>query len=133
MRWTDADRKVALEEAIRIYGIEPGQWFDVEWPPVAHLYDPGHVYRTDFEPCDSHAEDGGDDECVDCQDSVRHVVEDMAQWKWTTTLNINEIGFDREGREFSTTTHVDQAFEVATTHQDPREILIGPPGPGRNW
>ncbi|MCV7202044.1 hypothetical protein H7J71_08445 [Mycolicibacterium peregrinum] len=133
MTWTDADKKAALEEAIRIYGIEPGQWFDVDWPPVAHLYDPGYVYQTDFVTCDAHVEDGGDDDCQDCLDSVRDVVENMAEWKWTTALRINEIRFDREGREFSAECFSEQAFEVATTHQDPREVLIGPPGQGRQW
>ncbi len=54
----------------------------------------------------------------------------MAQWKWTTALRINEIAFDRDGREFSRECHFEQGVEIATTHQDPREILIGPPGQG---
>lgn len=133
MTWTDADKKAALEEAIRIYGIEPGQWFDLDWPPVAHLYDPGHVHQTDFVSCDAHVNDDGDDDCQDCLDSVRDVVENMAEWKWTTALRINEIGFDRDGEEFSTECYSEQAFEVLTTRQDPREVLIGPPGQGRHW
>lgn len=133
MNWTDTDRKAVLEEAIRIYGIEPGQCFDVEWPPEAHLYDPGSVYESDMEPCDSHVCDGGDDDCVDCASSVQTVIESMAQWKWTTELQIFELTFDREGQECSTREIVDQAFEVATTEQDPREVLIGPPGRGRHW
>ncbi|WP_131812986.1 hypothetical protein [Mycolicibacterium peregrinum] len=133
MQWTVADKKAALEAAIGVYEIEPGQWFELDWPPTAHLYDPGNVYRTEFEPCETHGEEGGDDDCADCQDSVREVVEDMAQWKWTTALRINEIAFDRDGREFSRECHFEQGVEVATTHQDPREILIGPPGQGCQW
>ncbi|MBN3453336.1 hypothetical protein [Mycolicibacterium sp.] len=133
MHWTDADKKVALDEAVRIYGIEPGQWFDLEWPPVAHLWDPSHVYQSAFEPCEAHVEDDGDDDCAGCQDSVRDAVEDMAQWKWTTTLRIHEISYDGEGQEFSTPTYVEQGYEVAATQQDPRQILIGPPGQGRYW
>lgn len=99
--WSDADKKAALEEAIRIYGIEPGQWFDLEWPPVAHLWDPGSICQTEFEPCEAHIEQDSEDTCPDCQDSVRDEVEQMAQWKWTTTLYVNEIRFDQEGRERS--------------------------------
>jgi hypothetical protein len=29
--------------------------------------------------------------------------------------------------------YTDQAFEVAITEQDPREIVIGPPGRGQLW
>lgn len=133
MQWTDADKKAALEAVIGVYGIEPGQWFELDWPPTAHLYDPGNVYRTEFEPCQAHAEDGGDDDCRDCQDSVNEAVEEMAQWKWTTTLRINEIAFDRDCGEFSRESHVEQGVEVATTYQDPRQVLIGPPGQGGQW
>lgn len=133
MTWADADKKAALEEAIRIYGIEPGQWFELDWPLVAHLYDPGSVYQTEFEPISEHAEEDGDDECVACQDSVRQVIEDQAQWKWTTTLRINEIAFDRDGREISHEFHIKKGVAVATTSQDPRDILTGSPGAGWRW
>jgi hypothetical protein len=132
VEWTEADKKVALERAIGVYGLEPGQWFDLEWPPTAHLWTPGHVYTTDFEPCAAHLE-ADDEDCPDCQDSVREVVEEMAQWKWTTTLRIYEIEFDHEGREVDHEVHAEQAYEVAITEQDPREIVIGPPGAGTRW
>lgn len=138
--WTDADKKEAIEEAIRIYGLEPGQWIDLEWPPRAHLWDPGNVYTTDFQPCETHADlyyESDDstacDDCPDCQDSVREVVEQMAQWKWTTAMTINEIAFDAEGYEHSVEVYSDNAFEVAIIEQDPREVIIGPPGEGRHW
>ena len=133
MAWSGPDKKAALEEEIRVYGIEPGQWFDLEWPPSAHLWDPGIVFQTDFTPCGVHAELDGDEECPECQDSVQDVVEQMAQWKWTTTLRINAIAFDDDGRERSTEVHVEQGYEVATTDQDPREVLIGPPDRDRHW
>jgi hypothetical protein len=57
----------------------------------------------------------------------------MAQWKWTTTLRINEIEFDREGTERDVEIHSDNTFEVAIIEQDPRNIMIGPPGEGRYW
>ena len=66
VEWTDADKKTALEKAIGIYGLEPRQWIDLEWPPVAHLWDPGAVYTTEFESCPAHVEQGSDD-CPDCQ------------------------------------------------------------------
>ncbi|MET0996568.1 MAG: hypothetical protein ABWY20_22000 [Mycobacterium sp.] len=45
---TNADKKSALE-AIGIYDLQPGQWIELEWPPAAHLWDPGNVYTTEFE------------------------------------------------------------------------------------
>ncbi|UQX10184.1 hypothetical protein [Candidatus Mycobacterium methanotrophicum] len=125
-----------MEEAIRIYGLEPGQWIELEWPPTAGLWDPGNVYATEFEPCEAHAEPddaGAWDDCPDCQDSVREVIERMAQWKWTTELRIYQIGFDAGGNERDEEVYSDNAFEVAIIEQDPREILIGSPGEGRQW
>lgn len=134
--WTDADKKAASERAIESCGLEPGQWIDMEWPPRASLWSEGNVYVTDFEQCPAHADEDNEqvtNDCPDCQASAREVVEDMAQWKWTTTLWIREIGFDRDGREYDTEVYIDQAFEVATTEQDPRDIRIGPPGRGERW
>lgn len=140
VNWTDADQKAALENAIRIFGLEPGQWIDLEWPPRAHLWDPGIVYTTDFEPCQAHTDvyyGSGDSsashDCPDCEASVREVVQQMAQWKWTTTLRIHQIGFDAEGRECDKEIYSDNTFEVAIIKQDPRDIVIGPPGEGRRW
>lgn len=127
---------LAGQEAVRIHGLQPGQWIDLEWPPTGYLEDPGYVYTTDFEPCEAHAESEDDavcDNCPDCQDSVCEIVEQMAQWSWTTMMRINEIRFDREGNESDNEVYSDQAFEVAIIEQDPREIMIGPPGEGRHW
>lgn len=137
--WTEADKKAALEEAIRIYGVEPGQWFDLEWPPTAFLTDPGHVYWTEFEPCDGHLQEYESDPdfdetaCDACQSAVREFVEFMAKWSWTTTLRLYEVDFDIESAEFDREIYTDNMFEVATTEQDPREVVIGPPGEGRHW
>lgn len=133
LNWSAADKKAALEEAIRVLGVEPGQWYELEWPPTANLWDPGIVYQTEFEPCDEHVEVDGDEDCSQCQDSVRTVIDQMAQWKWTTTLRINAIAFDDDGREHSTEVHVEQGYEIATTVQDPREVLIGPPARDWHW
>lgn len=133
MAWSETDRKVALEKAVGIYGLEPGDWLELDWPPRGSLWSPGHVYMTPMEPCEAHIEDDGDDECEDCVASVRQDVEEMAQWKWITTLRFNEIRFDRDGAEYVAEVDIDQAFEVAITEQDPREILIGPPGHDTRW
>lgn len=140
VHWTDADKKRAMEEAIRIYDLPPGQWIELEWPPAAHLWDQGDVCLTEFEPCEAHAElyEQSDDtaacvDCPDCQASVREVVEQMAQWKWTTALRIHQIGFDAEGSECDAEVYSDNAFEVAIIEQDPRELMIGPPGQGGYW
>jgi hypothetical protein len=132
VKWTEADKKAALERAIATYGLEPGQWIDLEWPPVAHLWSLGNVYTTEFQPCTAHAE-ADVDNCPDCQASVREVVEEMAQWKWTTAFRVQEITFDHEGRESDREVYTDQAHEVAITEQDPREILTGPPGADKRW
>jgi hypothetical protein len=50
-----------LERAVGIYDLEPGQWLELEWPPVAHLWDPGIVYTTELEPCQAHIEQEADD------------------------------------------------------------------------
>ena len=132
VHWTEAGKKAVLERAIDTYELEPGQWIDLEWPPTAHLWSLGNVYTTDFEPCPAYPDKSNDD-CPDCEDSAREVVEDMAQWKWTTTLVIYEIAFDHEGRESDREIHTDQVHEVAITEQDLRDIMIGPPGEGRHW
>lgn len=131
--WSDADRKEAMEKAIGVYDLEPGQWIELEWPPTAGLWNPGHVYTTDYEPCEAHAVEGGCDDCEDCNDSVQEVVEAMAQWRWTTTLWINQLAFDQDGTECHVEVYNDNAFEVAIVEQDPRQVVIGPPGEGRNW
>lgn len=139
VNWTDADKKAAFEKAIKTYGIEPGQWLDLDWPPTGHLSDPGHVYTTDFVPCALHEAAYYEDDrfhetaCDKCQSSIREVVEFPAKWKWTTTLRTNEIQFDLDGTEDYREVDVDAFFEVTTTEQDPRQVLIGPPGRGSRW
>ena len=130
--WTDTDQKDALENAIGIYELLPGQWMEVEWPPEAHLWDEGYVSTTQFEPCAVHVDEECDD-CPDCDASVHEIVEQMAQWKWTTTLRIHEIDFHYNGQERDREVCCDQAFKVAITEQDPRDIMIGPPGRDEHW
>ena len=132
VHWTEADKKAALERAVGVYDLEPGQWLELEWPPVPHLWDPGIVYTTELEQCATHIEQANDD-CPECDASLQEVVEQMAQWKWTTTFRIHEITFDHDGREYSSEVYSDQAFEVAMIEQDPRDIVIGPPGRGQRW
>ncbi|MFH5207416.1 hypothetical protein ACHIPZ_04155 [Antrihabitans sp. NCIMB 15449] len=139
IRWTDADKRSALEKAIGIHGLEPGQWMEVEWPPTGYLTDPGHVHTTEFEPCEAHVErydDSGDKsafgDCKGCEHAER-VVENLAKWSFTTELRISEIRFDREGEECDKEIYRDRAFAVASIEQDPGRILIGPPGQGRQW
>ena len=110
--WGDADRKAMLEEAIRIHGLEPGQWIELEWPPTAGLWDPGQVN-------------------VDA--SEHEVVEEMAQWKWLAPLRILELEFTIDGSVGRREVYCDPAHEVAITTQDPREVLVGPPGKGIVW
>ncbi len=107
MRWNNADHRTAMEEAIRIQGLEPGQWIELDWPPVGHLWSEGSVHEG--------------------------VIDQMAIWKFTTTMRIHEIAFDDYGREFFREDYAEPGFEVAAIEQDPREIIIGPPGEGENW
>ena len=140
VQWSDADMKEAMEKAIRIYDLEPGHWIELEWPPTAGLADPGYMDTTEFQPCEAHADLYFDsdnntvcDDCSDCQASVQEVVEKMAQWSFTTTLRVNQLAFDRDGNECHDEVFSDNAFEVAVIEQDPRSIIVGPPGEGRHW
>lgn len=128
LNWTAADHRAALEKAIEIYGLEPGQWMELEWPPVASLWTPGDVHTTEFEACAAHAEsEVGMDDCDDCAGSVRDVIETMAQWNWSTRLTIKQVDFDGAGAERYVDVYEDLAFQVALIEQDPRELVIGPP------
>ena len=137
--WTDADRKAALDEAVSMYGLEPGEWYTREWPPTeAFLWSVGEVLRSDWEPCGEH-EDCPDtdeaDECVSCSESIQETVVEHAIWKFTARLAKIRLGFDADGTlvdEYGRE-EIDSSFEVRQILQDPRDILIGPPGRGRRW
>ncbi|MET4164939.1 MULTISPECIES: hypothetical protein [Gordonia] len=131
--WTEAHRKAALDTAVNTYGVSPGEWFAVEWPPTeGSLWSPGSLVTSEWEPCEAHADDPDSDEaedCIRCEDSVSTDVDEMAVWKFTTTLTQYRIGFDRSGSlvrdRFAE--EIDRAFEVREFTQDPRLIRIGPP------
>ncbi|GAA1482652.1 hypothetical protein GCM10009624_30920 [Gordonia sinesedis] len=137
--WTDADRKAALDKAVSIYGLEPGEWYTLEWPPTeASLWSVGEVTRTDWEPCGEHEDSPETDEaaeCVSCAESVQETVVEHAIWKFAASLTRIRLGFDADGAlvdEYGGA-EVDSSFEVREILQDPRDILIGPPGRGRRW
>ncbi|MBF6060458.1 hypothetical protein IU500_06650 [Nocardia terpenica] len=48
--WTDADKKVAMERALEIASLEPGQWIELDWPPTGSLYSPGIRTRPSSRP-----------------------------------------------------------------------------------
>lgn len=127
VNWSAADHRAMLEKAIEIYGLEPGQWMELEWPPTASLLTPGSVYTTEFEPCAVHAEfEAGMADCEDCAASVREVVDQVAQWNWSAKLTVKRIDFDGAGMERQAEVYEDPAFEVAVIEQDPRDLVIGP-------
>ncbi|WP_338857282.1 hypothetical protein WDY80_08135 [Gordonia hongkongensis] len=131
--WTEADRKVALDEAVSTYGVAPGEWYSVEWPPTeCSLLTPGYLVTSEWEPCDEHTDDPDGDvalECVRCGDSVTTDIEEMAVWKFTTKLTHHRIGFDSKGSLVVNrfTEEIDPLFEVREITQDPRLIRIGLP------
>ncbi|BBY96927.1 hypothetical protein [Mycolicibacterium fallax] len=134
--WGPADHRAMLEDAVRLHGLAPGRWIELEWPPTAGLATPGQVVTTSFAPCDRHENDADEsrwDDCADCQDSVREVVESMAEWTWIAPLTVRQIRFDVDGTERSEVVYADPGHEVATTTQDPRDVLIGPPGRDTKW
>ncbi|MXP21541.1 hypothetical protein GIY30_09280 [Gordonia sp. HNM0687] len=137
--WTEADRKAALDNAVDTYGLEPGEWYSMEWPPTeASLWSAGSVSRTEWEPCSAHEDDPDSDEaetCVTCEDSVRETVVAEALWVFTVALTKNRIGFDISGTlvDDLISEEIDSSFEVREIEQDPREILIGSPGRGTRW
>ncbi|WP_146100678.1 hypothetical protein [Nocardia nova] len=138
--WTAADKKAAMESWIDVFGLEPGHWIDLDWPPEANLWSLGHLYRTEFEPCEAHAEayddvDGDEsyfEDCADCS-QVEVIVEEMAQWKWSTSVKLMRLDFSSDGEEFDRQVDRDGCFEICTVEQDPRDIVIGPPGRGSHW
>ncbi|MFF7944755.1 hypothetical protein ACFZC5_34090 [Nocardia gamkensis] len=138
--WTDADKKAAMESWIDAFGLEPGHWIELDWPPEANLWSLGHLYRTEFEPCEAHAEayddvDGDEsyfEDCADCS-QVEVIVEEMAQWTWSTSVNLMKLYFSSEGEELDRRVYRDGSFEICTMEQDPRDIVIGPPGRGSRW
>ncbi|UPG69876.1 hypothetical protein [Gordonia hongkongensis] len=131
--WTEADRKIALDEAASTYGVAPGEWYSVEWPPTdATLWTPGYLVTSEWKPCDEHTDDPDSDEaleCVQCEDSVTTDIEEMAVWKFTTRLTHHRIGFDSNGSLVveRSTEDIDPSFEVREITQDPRLVRIGPP------
>lgn len=131
--WSAADEVAAIESAISTYGIEPGQWFEVEWPPEAHLWSPGYGYQTEWEPCEQHFDDDNAEQtqgCPDCDASVTVQIESPAEWKFTTELRIYGLAFDSAGNETEREVMDEPGFEVRTLAQDPRYIVLG--GPGRD-
>ncbi|WP_063046895.1 hypothetical protein [Nocardia pseudovaccinii] len=139
VNWTDADKKWALEKAVEQAGLEPGEWIELDWPPSGFLMSAGYMYQTEFESCEAHAdaydESGDESASEDCQHCrpVEMVVEEMAQWSLTTTMWLRDITFDNNGDERIPQGAAVNDFEVAVIEQDPRDIMIGPPGAGRYW
>ncbi|MCZ4537877.1 hypothetical protein O4159_20950 [Gordonia terrae] len=133
VEWTEADRKTVLDEAVSTYGVAPGEWYSVEWPPTeCSLWTPGYLVTSEWEPCDEHTDDPDSDEaleCVRCEDSVTTDIEEMALWKFTTKLTHHRIGFDSNGSLVVDrfTEEIDPLFEVREITQDPRLIRIGLP------
>lgn len=125
----DADKKRALDEYIRSRGLEPGEWVDMEWPPEPSLWTEGHWYWSEIEPCSAHEEEESDDICVDCEDSRTPVIDQMAEWHWTTTVLTYELNFMEDGSECERE-YTEHGYEVATVEQDPRDVLLGP---SRRW
>lgn len=129
VEWTDADKKRALDEYIESRGLEPGEWVDMEWPPEASLWTEGHWYWSEIEPCPDHKEEDPEDVCMDCEDSRTPVIDQMAVWHWTTTVQTYELEFREDGSERESE-YADHGYEIATVEQDPRDVLLGPP---RRW
>ncbi|PXX53343.1 hypothetical protein DFR70_12856 [Nocardia tenerifensis] len=132
--WSDADKKAGLERAIGVYGLGPGQWIELEWPPNGSLTYEGFVYWTQFESCEAHAESDETqlENCAECTQPKR-VVEEPARWTFYTTMTINAISFDQAGIESSREVYRDNLFEVAVIEQDPGDLVIGPSDPRSLW
>lgn len=129
VEWTDADKKRALDRYIESRGLGRGEWVDMEWPPEPSLWREGHWYWSEVEPCPVHQEECAEDECVDCEDSREPVIDQMAEWHWTTTVHVYELAFGDDGSEYERE-DTEHGYEIATVEQDPRDVLLGPP---RRW
>ncbi|MBY6685145.1 hypothetical protein HQ305_00285 [Rhodococcus sp. BP-149] len=121
--WTAADKWTALERVIAQYGIDPGHWYDIEWPPEASLYDPGHVDETEMVLCEQHQE-ASPEGCPACEGSVREVVESLARWVFHADVRSYRLSFDGSGREIEHHVATERGVEVGSITQDPREIGI---------
>ena len=131
--WTAADEAAALERLIERDGIDPGHWYELEWPPRAHLWDAGHVYETDWECCDKHADEQATEGCIECDASVRQIVESPARWKFTVEVRTLRLRFDEVGNETEVHVAMERDVEIGELSQDPRRILVGEPGRGVRW
>lgn len=134
--WNAADLVTALESVIATYGIEAGQWYEVDWPPEVYLSNAGHVYQTEWEPCAAHFEDDDSaeaEQCLDCEASVRTVVEQPAEWSFTTKIRTLALAFDDDGRLTEAEVWTESGIEIRSLTQDPRCIEVGPPGQGIHW
>lgn len=146
--WTVTDHRDALERAIEVYGIEPGRWYEMEWPPRdAVLISPGALADAG-ELCLVHGVDTALPECemvsgsastegvpVGCRPFALpgRVVDDYATWEFRTVLRRHTLTYDDDGVRIEASEIVDEVFVAANVSQDPRELIIGPRGRDLIW
>ncbi|WP_344989299.1 hypothetical protein [Tsukamurella soli] len=126
--WTAADRKLVMDAYIADFGLGPGEWIDVHWPPVAALQTAGRIVIAPMRPCDYHARTWTepDGRCRDCVATLAVVVDEPARWSFTTRLARLALAFDGVGRPRFHTVFVAVAHTVGELEQDPRDVLLGP-------
>ena len=126
--WTERLRDLALRAYNERFGkyLDPGQRYEMDWPPEGSLSDPGSWY-VETPSCPMHGEDL-DDGCRECDAAAAEpstVIDRPASWEWNvgTRLVITETLPDGSSQEHE---EDEDRWLLGFTDVDPREVEYGP-------
>lgn len=126
--WTERLRDLALRAYNERFGkyLDPGQRYEMDWPPEGSLSHPGSWY-VEVPSCRVHGEDL-DDGCPECEAAEAEpvvVIDRPASWEWNvrTRLVITETLPDGSSREYE---EDEDRWLLGYTDVDPREVEYGP-------
>lgn len=126
--WTERLRDLALRAYNARFGkyLEPGQRYEMEWPPEGSLSHPGS-WHVEFPWCRIHGEDLDEDcpECAAADAEPTVVIDRPAAWEWNarTQLVITETLPDGSTRTYG---EDEDRWLLGYTDVDPREVEYGP-------
>ncbi|QDO89934.1 hypothetical protein FNH13_17695 [Ornithinimicrobium ciconiae] len=115
LEWTEAHRILILDAYNRKWAryLEDGQSHEIEWPPTAYLWTPGHAIEPILYTCNEHDEA----DCEICE--LEPIPPDEvypAEWRWRVQIEVYRWEGTSGVREEVET------FEFMTTLMDPREV-----------
>ena len=126
--WTELLRDRALRAYNERFGkyLDPGQRYEMSWPPEGSLSSPGAWY-VEAPSCSTHGEDP-EENCRECQaaDAEPTVVIDRpASWEWNveTRLVITETLPDGSIQQYE---EDEDRWLLGYADVDPREVEYGP-------